>query len=206
MKRVGKLKLSHHGAVNAPPTTEYCLTKFVPRLPAVSEVQFNLSDQTPSTISSTSRTEWICRDENRSIFGDQIPWRYKEGQFSWAHLMCCSGCCCCWTQTQTATLPPFYRFIWSKPVGIIYFYKLISLEVFSKCSRIVVTHSRAAMQMLVSNACMINRSHAFNLNLGFLKLSLKSENRKKWSHSGWPRAPSAPLCPPNQRSPVMNFG
>lgn len=91
-------------AVSAPPTTEYCLTKFVPRLPAVSEVQFNLSDQTPSTISSTSRTEWICRDENRSIFGDQIPWRYKEGQFSWAHLMCCSGCCC-WTQTQTATLP-----------------------------------------------------------------------------------------------------
>ena len=62
-------------------------------LPAVSEVQFNLSDQTPSTISSTSRTEWICRDENRSIFGDQIPWRYKAGQFSLAHLMCC---CCCW--------------------------------------------------------------------------------------------------------------
>lgn len=89
--------------LSAPPTTEYCLTNFVlpgtPRLPAVSEVQFNLSVQTPSTISSTSRTEWICRDENRSIFGDQIPWRYKAGQFSWAHLM---WCCCCCTQTHRA--------------------------------------------------------------------------------------------------------
>lgn len=108
-------------AVNAPPTTEYCLTNFVlpgtPRPPTVSEVQFSLSDQTPSTISSTSRTEWICRDENRSIFGDQIPWRYKAGQFSWAHLMCWSCCCCC-TQTQRATLaflqefPSNKRFIW----------------------------------------------------------------------------------------------
>lgn len=86
------------------PQAEYCLTQVcVEARLAISEVQFNLSDPTPSTISSTSRTEWMCRDENRSIFGDQIPWRYKEGQFSWAHLMCCSGCCC-WTQTQTATL------------------------------------------------------------------------------------------------------
>ena len=69
-------------------------------LPAVSEVQFNLSDQTPSTISSTSRTEWICRDENRSIFGDQIPWRYKAGQFSLAHLMCC---CWWWWWSYTET-------------------------------------------------------------------------------------------------------
>lgn len=105
--RAGAAQIRNHSSfvLSAPPTAQYCLTNFVlpstTRLPAVSEVQFNLSDQTPSTISSTSRTEWICRDENRSIFGDQIPWRYKAGQFSLAHLMCWSCC------TRRATLRLF---------------------------------------------------------------------------------------------------